>query len=66
MGNCEISRPIHNYGNEIDGGGNIKSGKRKKADEGIGKAYNVYEIHLLVGWSGVSNMKNLSFIWQQF
>ena len=37
----------------------LTAAKQKKADEGKGKAYNLYNIHLLIGWSGVSNMKDL-------
>ena len=36
--------------------------KQKKANEGKGKTYDLYNIHLLMGWSGVSNMKDLPSI----
>ena len=40
----------------------LAAAKRKKADEEKGKIYNLYEIHLFMGWSGVSNTKNLPSI----
>ena len=44
----------------------LAAAKRKKADKGKGKTYNLHEIHLLAGWSGVSNMMDIPSIWQQF
>ena len=40
--------------------------KRKEAEKEKGKTYDLYEIHLLMGWSGVENVKDLQIIWREF